>query len=70
MKSNIHVRIAADIMRRLVSDPFRSNRSIADELGTTESTVRRQRSELELAGILTTTTSRVGSNGVEQRISA
>jgi hypothetical protein len=69
MKRNIHVQLSAEIARRLASDPLRSNRAIADELGTTESTVRRQRSVLELAGLLATTTSRVGSNGVEQRFS-
>ena len=66
MKANPHVRIAADVARRLAADPHRSNRSIADELGIAEATVRRQRSVLELAGILAATDTRIGSDGIEQ----
>ena len=70
MKSNIHVRIAADIAKRLANDPRRSNRSIADELGVSEGTVRRMRSVLELGGLLAVTDTRIGADGIEQRFSS
>lgn len=67
MKNNIHVVQSSEIVKRLAADPSRSNRSISDELGTTEGTVRRLRAVLELGGLLAVATVRVGSDGVEQR---
>lgn len=66
MKSNVHVRISAEIAKRLAQDPTQSNRSIADALGVSEAAVRRQRCVLELAGLLAVTSVRIGSDGVEQ----
>ena len=54
-------------IERLREDPARSNRSIADELGCNEGSVRRQRCVLELAGFLVAADIRTGSNGVSQR---
>jgi len=67
MRNNVHVQLNSEIVKRLVADPSRSNRSIADELGTTEGTVRRQRVTLELGGLLVACTTRVGSDGITQR---
>jgi hypothetical protein len=67
MRHNIHVQISADIAKRLKESPSRSNRSIADEVGVNEGTVRRQRCVLEMAGFLSTADVRIGSDGVSQR---
>jgi len=63
MKTNIHVRLAAEIVRKLAGDPARSNQSLADECGVSESHVRRYRSVLELSGLLAASESRVGADG-------
>ncbi len=67
MRTNIHVRISAEIAKRLKEDPSRSNRSIADELGISDAYVRRQRAVLELSGFLPVVDVRVGSDGISQR---
>lgn len=67
MKQNPYVIISSQIVRTLVIDPQRSNRSIADEFGVSEAMVRKQRNVLELAGILAVARIRVGSDGVHQQ---
>jgi hypothetical protein len=67
MHKNVHVIIMSEVAKRLRQDPSRSNRSIADELGVNEGTVRRQRAVLELSGFLAAVDVRVGSDGVSQR---
>lgn len=67
MRNNVHVQIAAEVAKRLASDPQQSNRSIADALGITEGQVRRQRAVLELAGLLNASAVRVGSDGIARQ---
>jgi hypothetical protein len=67
MRQNVHVQIMAEIAKRLRQDPARSNRSIADEIGCNEGSVRRQRCVLEMAGFLVAADVRVGIDGVSQR---
>ena len=68
MKSNLHVRLAADIIRTLVNDPSRSNRYLSSQFGVSEGIVRRHRATLELSGLMPTTSSRIGSDGIERAI--
>ena len=67
MRQNVHVQIMSEVAKRLREDPARSNRSIADEVGVNEGTVRRQRCVLEMAGFLSVADVRIGSDGVSQR---
>jgi hypothetical protein len=68
MKTNIHVRLAADIIRTLVQDPSRSNHDLSRHFGVSEGIIRRHRATLELSGLLPVTNSRVGSDGIERAI--
>ncbi len=68
MKSNLHVRLAADIIRALVHDPSRSNHDLSRHFGVSEGIVRRHRATLELSGLLPITSSRIGSDGIERAI--
>jgi hypothetical protein len=59
MRTNVHVILASNIIRELVSDPSRSNHDLALHFGVSEGIIRRHRATLELSGLMPITLSRM-----------
>lgn len=64
MKQNIHIQLAAEVIRALRQDPRQANNDLAQRLGVSEGFVRRYRAALELAEIVPMTPGRIGSDGI------
>ncbi len=61
-------RIRSVVSAEILHDPKRSDRAIAELLGVSHVTVGKARKELQKLGVVETVTTRVGKDGVEQRI--
>ncbi len=68
MKTNIHITLAADVIRALRVDPRQSNNDLAQKFGVSEGFIRRYRAIYELAGELPAGDSRVGTDGVTRSL--